>query len=250
MTISTSMLAASVSVEGPPGAAPLLLLHGIHLGRYSWQPHVEILRRSFRVAVLDLPRHGSMYAVPFAWPHIETQLRYVVEEVFGEAPLMVGYSLGGYCMMRLAQTRPDWSRGLLLAGCSLDPTAWRGSVYGALVGMTSIIPRPFFDALSGGFFRTTLQPALAAAIIASPFNPLAISETYALLRGQTFSSMLAAYPHPVLIANGQYDVVFRPQEQRFVKEARASHRVIKGSDHVFPLRRPAQFCDLIAEFGG
>lgn len=248
VSIQKSALAQSVSVEGPQGAPALLLVHGIHLGRYSWLPHVEILRRNFRVAFLDLPRHGTLYGVPLTHEIINEQLRYVVEEVLSEAPVMVGYSLGGYCITHFSQAFPELSRGMLLAGCSLDPTHWRESAYATLMGIGGQIPKPFFDSFSNMFFRATLKPALAEAIISNPFNRVAFAETHTLLNGQIFSKMLSAYPHPVLIANGEYDFVFRPHEARFIKEARAAHRVIKGSDHVFPLRRVEAFCEMISEF--
>ena len=189
-----------------------------------------------------------MYAVPFTTEEVDAQLRYVVDHVLGEPPLLVGYSLGGYCITQFARVFPGLTKGLLLAGCSLDPTHWREGAYGALVGAGAHIPRPIFDSFSSLFFRMTLRPELAQAIISNPFNPRAFSETHSLLHGQRFSAMLNSYPHPVVIANGEYDFVFRPQERRFIKEARAELRIVKGSDHVFPLRRPEEFCDIIADF--
>ena len=248
MSVQQFDLAQSVSVEGPQGAPALLLVHGIHLGRYSWLPHVEILRRNFRVAYIDLPRHGTGYDVPLTHEIVNEQLRYVVEEVLGEIPVMVGYSLGGYCITQFSQAHPQLSRGLLLAGCSLDPTHWRESAYGALMGLGGQIPKPFYETFSSMFFRATLRPALAEAIIRNPFNRKAFAETHTLLNGQVFSTMLSRYPHPVLIANGEYDFVFRPHEERFIKEARAAHQIVKGSDHVFPLRRVEAFCEMISEF--
>lgn len=242
------MLVQSVTIAGPASAPPLLLVHGIHLGRYSWLPHLEILQRSFRVATIDLPRHGTMYAVPFTREQIFEQLHYVVSEALGEAPVMIGYSLGGYCITQFAQEFPQLSRGLLLAGCSLDPTAWRSSAYGALVGIGDHVPPPFLDSFSSMFFRMTLRPQLAQAIISNPFNRRAFAESQVMLGGQSYSRMLSNYPHPVLVANGEYDFVFRPHEKRFIKEARAQGRIVRGSDHVFPLRRPEEFCEMIGEF--
>lgn len=248
MTVEKSLLAGSVTICGPPSAPALLLVHGIHLGRYSWLPHLEILQRRFRVAAIDLPRHGTMYAVPFTRAHIFEQLHYAVSEALCEVPVMIGYSLGGYCIMQFAQAFPQLSRGLLLAGCSLDPTTWRSSAYGALVGIGDHVPPPLLDSFSSLFFRMTLHPQLAQAIISNPFNRRAFAESQVMLGGQSYSRMLSSYPHPVLVANGEYDFIFRPHEKRFIKEARAQGRIVKGSDHVFPLRRPQEFCEMIEEF--
>lgn len=248
MTAGKSLLVQSVTIEGPLEAPALLLVHGIHLGRYSWQPHVQILRRNFRVATIDLPRHGTMYTVPFTREEIFAQLNYVVQEHLACAPVMIGYSLGGYCITQFAEASPDSSRGLLLAGCSLDPTTWRSSAYSALAGLGGHVPPPFLDSLGSMFFRMTLKPDLAQAIIENPFNRRAFMESHVMLGAQSYSKMLSEYPHPVLVANGEYDFIFRPHEKRFIKEARAQGRIVRGSDHVFPLRRPQEFCAMIEEF--
>ena len=250
VTLEKSLLAQSVSIEGPKDAPALLLVHGIHLGRYSWMPHVKLLRESFRVATIDLPRHGALYSVPLLRESVFEQLRYVVEEALERAPLMIGYSLGGYCITQFAQEYPAMSRGLLLAGSSLDPTTWRTGMYGALVGLGAHVPPPFLDSLSSTFFRMTLEPRLAQAIINNPFNRKAFTESHEMLRGLRISAMLSQYPHPVLVANGEYDFIFRPHEKRFIKEGRAESRIVKGADHVFPLRRPDEFCEMIAQFAG
>jgi len=248
VTAGKSLLAQSVTVEGPQDAPALLLVHGIHLGRHSWHPHLEILRRSFRVATIDLPRHGTMYTVPFTREEIFAQLEYVVQEQLACAPLMIGYSLGGYCIIQFAKEFPDRSRGLLLAGCSLDTTTWRSSAYSALAGLGGYVPPPLLDSLGSMFFRMTLRPELAQAIIENPFNRRAFMESHEMLGAQSYSKMLSEYPHPVLVANGEYDFIFRPHEKRFIKEARAQGRIVQGSDHVFPLRRPEEFCAMIEEF--
>ncbi|MFN2527385.1 MAG: alpha/beta fold hydrolase [Candidatus Baltobacteraceae bacterium] len=248
MTAPKSLLAQSVTIEGPQDAPALLLVHGIHLGRYSWLPHVRILCRNFRVATIDLPRHGTMYAVPFTREEIFAQLQYAVEDQLGCVPVMIGYSLGGYCITQFAQAFPNLSQGLLLAGCSLDPTTWRSSAYSALTGLGDRLPPPLLDSFSSTFFRMTLKPDLARAIIESPFNRRSFSESHVMLGKQSYSKMLREYPHPVLVANGEYDFIFRPQQKRFIKEARAQGRIVKGSDHVFPLRRPEEFCAIIEEF--
>ncbi|GAC1389882.1 MAG: hypothetical protein NVSMB31_06270 [Vulcanimicrobiaceae bacterium] len=248
MSIDRDLLERSVSVKGRSGAPPLVLVHGVHLGRYSWTPHVELLAKSFRVATIDLPRHGTLYDVAFTQEHLTQQLRYVIDEVLKEPPLLVGYSLGGYVITQFSQAFPASTTGLILAGCSLDPTAWRANVYGALLQTTQLVPRPIFDLTSQLFFRLTLERQLAQAIISNPFNPAVFREAHHLLGNQHFSRMLGNYLGKVLIVNGQFDVVFRPQASRYARASAAQTRIVRGGDHVFPLRRPAEFCEIISDF--
>ncbi len=248
MSIDRGLLERSVSVKGPVGAPPAVLVHGVHLGRYSWTPHVELLTKSFRVATIDLPRHGTLHGVAFTREHLTQQLQYVIEDVLGEPALLVGYSLGGYVITQFSQAFPSSSKGLILAGCSLDPTGWRRSLYGAAIDITEHVPRPFFNMTSNLFFRLTLEPQLAQAIISNPFDSRVFREAHEVFDNKHFSRMLENYPDKILFVNGEYDAVFRPQTARFARASSAQTRIVSGTDHVFPLRRPAEFCRIISEF--
>ena len=235
-------------MEGPETAPPLLFIHGVHLGRFSWGPHVRILRERYRVITLDLPRHGTLFAVPFTEERVIELLHFAAQSVAQSPPTLVGYSLGGYCAELFAARHPELSNGIVLAGSSLDPTGWRRPVYQSMVGAGKRIPRSVFEATSSLFFRMTLPPDLANAIINNPFNRQAFAETRTLIEGRRFSTMLERYLRPILILNGEYDLFFRPEGDHFAKTMHATHRLVRGSDHVFPLRRPQEFCDIVDEF--
>ena len=246
--LNQTLLAESVSVDGSEDAPALVLVHGVHLGRYSWQPHVRLLRDSFRVITLDLPRHGTLFDVALTQENVDAQLHYVVAQVAGSPPVLAGYSLGGYAIAQFAHHSPQKTRGLVLAGSSLDLTGWRQRAYGLLTHAQALVPAAVFESISRAFFRATLKQELAEAIIRNAFNPLAIAEQYEMLAGHAFSTMLKDYPYPALIVNGQCDPLFRPQSGRFACAPQARSRIVQGGDHVFPLRRPQEFCAILREF--
>ncbi len=235
-------------MEGPVTAPPILLIHGIHLGRFSWVPHVTILRERFRVVTIDLPRHGVLADVPFTRENLDRQLRHITTEVLDRAPLIVGYSLGGYVGVLLTNDRPQDTRALLLCGTSVDPAAWRRFAFRTFMTMKMRFPARLFEFGSTAFFKATLPRDLAERIIASPFDPRAFEEAYREFSTLPFRQMLASYEKPVCVVNGQWDVLFRMRAPEFVPRERDLLATIARADHVFPLRRPKQFCDIVGQF--
>ena len=235
-------------MEGPPGAPPILLIHGIHLGRFSWVPHVALLREQFRVVTIDLPRHGTLCDVPFTRGNLDRQFRYITEHVLNEVPLIVGYSLGGYVGVLLTNDRPQNSKALLICGTSVDPAKWRRFAFRSFMNIKMRFPTRLFEFGSTLFFKATLPRDLAQRIIASPFDHHAFEEAYAEFSLLPFGEMLACYTKPVCVVNGQWDVLFRMRAKEFEPRERDLLATIARADHVFPLRRPKQFCEIVSKF--
>ena len=236
-------------MEGPTGAPPILLIHGIHLGRFSWVPHVAILRDRFRVVTIDLPRHGTLSDIPFTRENLDRQLRYITNDVLDQPPLIVGYSLGGYVGVLLANDRPQDTQALVICGTSVDPAAWRRFAFRTFMNIKMRFPTRLFEFGSTLFFKATLPRDLAERIIASPFDQHAFAEAYREFSMLPFGQMLASYAKPVCVVNGQWDVLFRMRPNEFAPRERDLLATISRADHVFPLRRPKQFCEIVSKFG-
>lgn len=248
MPLDEATLAESYTVEGPKTAPPLLFVHGIHLGRFSWLPHVQILRDRFRVVTIDLPRHGTMVDVPFTRENLDRQLSYITSIALDRPPIIVGYSLGGYVAILLAHDHPERTQGLAICGTPLDPTGWRRFAFRTFVGMKTRLPVRFFEFGSSLFFKATLPRALAQTIIAIPFDQRAFKEAYAEFSQLQFNPMLANYREPICVVNGQRDIFFRMETKKFARRERDILETVAQTDHVFPLRRPKEFCDIVARF--
>jgi pimeloyl-ACP methyl ester carboxylesterase len=89
---------------------PLVFLHGLTFDRGTWAPVLEELTRidpDRRILNLDLPGHGQTQPVP---PHtfaaIITRLRYAVDEVGLQAPVIVGHSMSGGLASMYAAENP------------------------------------------------------------------------------------------------------------------------------------------------
>src|SRR6266536_2402450 len=105
-----------VGGSGPP----LLLVHGLGGAAANWTELAPLLVRRHRLLVPDLPGHGGSTPLP-AVSGLEPFADRVglVAEREGMLPApVVGHSLGGLIVLRLALSRPHDVRALVLAGAA------------------------------------------------------------------------------------------------------------------------------------
>lgn len=238
----------AVTTYGDPRNPPILFLHGIRLGGKIWEPHARELCDEFFVVTPDLPGHGALANLPFDAPTLDAFLAYISDDVVSQPPLIVGYSLGGYVAMRYAADLPDHTSGLLITGSSTNIVGYRRALYSAAVHATARIPAPVVQGLLTVFFRLTLPERVADVIIPFRFNHAVFEQSLRLAGGIRYSDLLKRYKHPVLFVNGKWDVLFRRDEHSYVEAANARLVVMPRTDHVAPLREPAEFCGIVRTF--
>jgi len=228
----------------------ILFLHGIRLGRDIWAQHASMLADRYHVIALDLPGHGSLAQMPFSEHTIGALLEDTIKRHCAGPPLIVGYSLGGYVAMQYASQRPQHTRGLVLAGCTLDFSGWHHWPYGVSARLAELIPEQWYDTTSHFILHLLMPKAWADLVEAIPFNRKVLSRTNATIAGHyRFSKRIARYRKPVLFINGAYDFIFRSDERRFLARLpQARLKLIGGVDHTAPLLRVAEFTHLVREF--
>jgi pimeloyl-ACP methyl ester carboxylesterase len=240
---------AAYDVAGPPGAPPIVLVHGTRLSRAAWAPQVASLARDFRVVVPDLPGHGALADVPFTLAGAADALAAVIDDAASGRAIVVGHSLGGYVAMELAGRSPERVAGLVLAGASREPVGAWTLPYRWLALLLRIGNRPALDGLSARFFRWRFGPAIAEPLVAGGFWPRGGAIALDTLMGERFIPRLERYPGPTLILNGALDPLFRLGEQAFLAAARDGRRqVIPRATHLLNLDRPAAFNEAVRRF--
>jgi pimeloyl-ACP methyl ester carboxylesterase len=225
-------------------------LHGIRLGREIWVPHAQALARRYHVVTLDLPGHGALAGVPFTEERLDALLNDVIANVVGSAPVVIGYSLGGFVAMRYAARFSERTSGLLLAGCTLDFEAWKWWPYGISVRLTQVLPDPWAQALLHLSLYLTLPRRWLDIVEAIPFDRDVFSKTSAIVRSKRRAiDEIATYAKPVDIVNGEYDFFFRLDERRFLHRLpQARLRIVRGTTHTAPLQRVEEFTALVDDF--
>jgi pimeloyl-ACP methyl ester carboxylesterase len=239
----------SFEVAGPPAAPAIVFVHGTRLTRGAWRAQVDALCDTYRVVAMDLPGHGTLADRPFTIPAASAELGRVIETAAGGRAVVVGLSLGGYVAMDLAARRPDLVRGLVLSGATQEPVGLRSTPYLALAWAMDRIDGPAFDALNAWFFRTRYPPSIADPILAGGFFASGGAAALRSLIGERFSPRLAAYDGPILILNGELDVLFRLGAHAFARVARDVRRVrLRGATHLANLDRPDAFSAAVRRF--
>lgn len=105
-----------VGGSGPP----LVLVHGLGGAAANWTELAPLLARRHRLLVPDLPGHGGSTALPAVAglePFADRVALVAEREEMLPAPV-VGHSLGGLVVLRLALSRPDDVEALVLAGAA------------------------------------------------------------------------------------------------------------------------------------
>src|SRR5690348_9416291 len=100
--------------------APLILVHGLGGAASNWTELAPLLARGRRLLVPDLPGHGGSSALPGVSglePFADRVAAVAEREGMLPAPV-VGHSLGGMVVLRLALRRPDAVQALVLAAAA------------------------------------------------------------------------------------------------------------------------------------
>lgn len=240
----------AVFALGDPRDPPILFLHGIRLGRAIWSEHAERLACRYYVLALDLPGHGALAETPFTEEHVRQLITDTIERIATRPVLLVGYSLGGFVAMRHAVHYPEQTAGLLLAGCTFDLEGWRSWPYRATVRLSRMLPDAALRAMLHLMLAATLPHDYRQLVERTAFNRDVFTRTGAIVAtSRNALDEIAAYRKPVLVVNGEYDLLARLDEKRFLHRLpQARLRVMRGSDHTAPLRRSGEFASIVEGF--
>jgi pimeloyl-ACP methyl ester carboxylesterase len=115
-------LAAQIH-DGPAGAPPLVIAHGLFGSAQNWRSLARRLARGRRVIAADLRNHGdSGWDAEAGYPAMAGDLAETIRTEAGGRADMLGHSMGGKAAMALALTAPDAVRRLVVA--DIAPVAY------------------------------------------------------------------------------------------------------------------------------
>jgi pimeloyl-ACP methyl ester carboxylesterase len=241
---------ASWETAGPEGGPALVFIHGAVMTRALWRAQVERLARAgYRCISVDLPGHGALAGRPFTLEGAADLVCDVVDRAAGGRAVLIGLSLGGYVAMTVAGRSPERVRGLVLAGSTREPA---GSIRAAftLVGWSlKVTPEPVLRGFVSELWRRRYGREVAATLLANGYYAKGGSLAIRRLPGGRFRERLAAYGGPILVINGDLDVVFRLGERRFLEGLPGVTRlVLHRAAHLSNLDRPDEFSGAIEGF--
>ena len=124
--------------QGPAGALPVVLVHGLFGSAANWHAIARRLAETRSVLVPDLRNHGeSPWDEPMDYPAMAADLAGLLDSRGIAAAHLVGHSMGGKAAMWLAFSRPEQLRSLTVV--DIAPVAY-ASRFGALVDALQALP--------------------------------------------------------------------------------------------------------------
>jgi pimeloyl-ACP methyl ester carboxylesterase len=254
-----------VGGSGPP----LVLVHGLGGAASNWTELAPLLAERHRLLVPDLPGHGGSTALPAVSglePYADRVALVAEREGMLPAPV-VGHSLGGMVVLRLALRRPDDVTAIVLAGAA-------GLSIGNVLGrrllslVTAVRPgriaarhrswvarSPRLRRLVFGFVSVADPVALTneavEGFLAAQLLHTDVDGAWQALRADDPRQELEAIRCPVLVLWGAEDVQL-PLDDAFeyTRRLRAQLRVISGCGHLLIGERPDACEHAIEDFLG
>jgi magnesium chelatase accessory protein len=245
---------------------PLLLLHGLSGSAANWVELLPELVRRYRVLAVDLPGHARSGRLPrgASTADFAAAAASVLEAEADRAALVVGHSFGGLVALRLARSRPELVRGLLLVSPAGIASATRAARRVALAS-TTIRPgryvAPFRHRYAGRawYRRAVFRPWFVSdAVALTPTAALGLldaqrehADTKTAARAMVADDPrheLDGIACPVLLLWGARDPQL-PLDDAFeyARRLRAKLRVVADCGHLAIVERPAAVLDALAE---
>jgi pimeloyl-ACP methyl ester carboxylesterase len=252
-----------VGGEGPP----LVLVHGLGGGAANWTELAPLLARRHRLLVPDLPGHGGSSALPAVSglePFADRVALVAGRERMLPAPV-VGHSLGGAIVLRLALRRPPdvqaivlagsaglsignvWGRQLMSVFSTVRPGRLAAQQRGR-VARSPLLRRVVFGAVSVAD-PVALTNEAVEGFLAAQLLHTDVDSAWQALRADDPRQELEQVRVPVLVLWGAEDSQL-PLDDAFeyTRRLRARLRVIPGCGHLLIGERP-DVCDrAIADF--
>lgn len=237
------------AVVGPAGGPVIVFVHGSRLTRSSWLAVTARLADRYRCVCVDLPGHGALADRPFTIDAAADVVDDALDAEGATRAVVVGLSLGGYVAMAVAARSPDRVRGLVLAGSTAEPSGPAAAAFRLFAWALGAAPKRPFDAVNAWFFRRRYPPEIAEPILAGGNWARGGAAAVRTLPRARFRERLLAFGGPILVINGDLDLVFRLGERSFLRGVpNVSRRILRWTTHLAPLDRPAEFAAAVRQF--
>ena len=271
---------------GDPALPPLVLVHGLRDHSHSFDDLARGLLDRFRVLALDLRGHGDSETTPYyAFGHFVLDLHNLVRALRLTRPVLVGHSMGGEIVARLAGAFPDVAaKVVLIEGLGPPPRDIADEVRSTIEGFARIdralAGQPGLADLDAAYRRLrernprlTEQKARELALLGTRaredgtlewkfdamLTTMAVTDPFDLDFAMAFWGRIAA---PVLVVHGAESgefwrrragtVYLEPDDLRrrlaCFREARFVE--IAGAGHMVHFDRPRELLTAIREFLG
>ncbi|MCH8988936.1 MAG: alpha/beta hydrolase [Chloroflexi bacterium] len=172
---------------------PLMLLHGLASTCHIWDMVAPILAEDHAVIALDLRGHGESdkpnHGYDFA--SVSKDVLGVIEQLGGDAPVVVGHSWGGSVALELAVMAPESMKGMAwIDGGMIDTSARHATAEDAKFEMappdfTGVKVEGFLERVRTRHLGNGMAPEVAGIVLAN----------FEILEDQTIKARLTRSNH-------------------------------------------------------
>ena len=247
-------------LDGPEGAPVAVFVHGLGLDRRgNWDGILPALPEGFRTLAYDLPGHGDSAPPggPVDLAALAGRLERLLDALGIARAALVGFSLGGMIVRRLAIDHPGRVGGLAILNSphERDPEQQRLVEERARKGAGG--PASAIDETLERWFTPDFLKGSPAAVARIREIVLACDpESYAAHRivlAEGVKELIRPEPPialPALVATCEFDSGSTPEMSRGIADEmpRAQLEIVPGLRHLGLIEQPGRFARLIGEF--
>jgi len=238
-------------IAGKDNRKTIVLLHGIGVNRKIWTPQMMAAYYGYRLIIPDLLGHGKRSDEPFTFKKALHSLNTILDETNSESVLLAGFSLGGYLVSEFAAHYPEKTCGLVLIGASALPKGLVSVPYHILAFLYRLIDTRWLERRDIRRWRARYGAEIAEPVIRSGFYHSVVPSLEKEIQGRDFLNGLKNYSKPVLIMNGEKDLLFRKDEnlyQRSIPDSRVI--TVENAGHMCNIEARESFNQHLLKFAG
>jgi len=246
MFVTVGDLTVHVRVDGPPGGAPLVMLHSLGTTSDIWDAQAAALARSFRVIRPDMRGHGLTGCTPgpYSMKLLADDLAGVLDALQVNQAHIAGISIGGMIAQAFAAAYPGRAASLMLVDTAMAiPPAESWTARAATVraeGMGAIEDAVIARWVTPGFAGAPETAGLRAMLTRTPVEGYAAAAEAIAAADLTSGTSALSVPALVVVGDQDASTPVASAEALQGAIAGASLIVIEGAAHIPTVEKPEE----------
>jgi 3-oxoadipate enol-lactonase/4-carboxymuconolactone decarboxylase len=254
MFINVGDLTVHVRIDGPPGGAPVVMLHSLGTTASVWDAQAAALAGSFRVIRPDMRGHGltSCTPGPYSMAQLAADVAGVMDALGIAAAHVAGISIGGMIAQALAAADPARVKSLMLVDTAMAiPPADSWISRAATVraeGIGVIADAVMARWVTPGFMAAPEAAGLRAMLLRTPAEGYAAAAEAIAAADLTAGTSTLALPALIVVGDQDAATPVASAQALHAVIAGAALTIIEGGAHIPTVEKPAEVTAAIRDF--
>jgi 3-oxoadipate enol-lactonase/4-carboxymuconolactone decarboxylase len=254
MFINVGDLTVHVRIDGPPGGAPLVMLHSLGTTASVWDAQAAALAGSFRVIRPDMRGHGltSCTPGPYSMAQLAADVAGVMDALGIAAAHVAGISIGGMIAQALAAADPARVKSLMLVDTAMAiPPADSWISRAATVraeGIGVIADAVMARWVTPGFMAAPEAAGLRAMLLRTPAEGYAAAAEAIAAADLTAGTSTLALPALIVVGDQDAATPVASAQALHAVIAGAALTIIEGGAHIPTVEKPAEVTAALRDF--